>query len=72
MAAMTPAPKPTSITEDGHRDADVANMESWEDMSRASLIHKIEEGIRELDRGEKMSVDETITIIEENLCLAGP
>ena len=40
-------------------------------MSRASLIHKIEEGIRELDRGEKMSVDETITIIEENLCLAG-
>lgn len=44
MTAMTSAPKPTSITEDGHRDADVANMESWEDMSRASLIHKIEEG----------------------------
>ena len=44
-------------------------MESWEDMSRASLIHRIEEGIRELDRGEKMSVDEAMTIIEENLDL---
>ena len=32
-------------------------------MSRASLIHRIEEGIRELDRGEKMSVDEAMTII---------
>ena len=44
-------------------------MESWEDMSRASLIHRIEEDIRELDRGEKMSVDEAMTIIEENLDL---
>ena len=28
-------------------------------------IHRIEEGIRELDRGEKMSVDEAMTIIEK-------
>lgn len=33
-------------------------------MSR-SPIHRIEEGIRELDRGEKMSVDEAMTIIEK-------
>ncbi len=34
-------------------------------------MHKIEEGIRELNRGEKMSVDEAMTIIKENLDLCG-
>lgn len=45
------------------------SVEAFENMSRMTLIYKIEEGIRELDCDEKISADEAIGILEESLDL---
>ena len=45
-------------------------MESLEDVSKSTLLLRIEEGIRELDHGEKVDLDEAIAILEERLALS--
>ena len=54
----------------GCEDEDIRNMESLEDVSKSTLLLRIEEGIRELDHGEKVDLDEAIAILEERLALS--
>ena len=67
---MTHSPETTHFTGNGCEDEDIRNMESMEDMSKSTLLLRIEEGIRELDHGEKVDLDEAIAILEERLALS--
>ena len=61
--------EPIYLTKNGRYDTVIMSIEAFENMSRMALLYKIEEGIRELDRGEKISADEAIKILEESLGL---
>ena len=67
---MTHSPETTHFTGNGYEDEDIRNMESLEDVSKSTLLLRIEESIRELDHGEKVDLDEAIAILEERLALS--
>ena len=67
---MIHSPEITHFTGNGCEDEDIRNMESLEDVSKSMLLFRIEEGIRELDHGEKVDLDEAIAILEERLALS--
>lgn len=61
--------EPIYLTKNGRDDTVIMSIEAFENMSRMALLYKIEVGIRELDRGEKISADEAIKILEKSLDL---
>ena len=67
---MIHSPEITHFTRNGCEDEDIRNMESLEDVSKSTLLLRIEKGIRELDHGEKVDLDEAIAILEERLALS--
>ena len=67
---MIHSPGTTHFTGNGCEDEDIRNMESLEDVSKSTPLLRIEEGIRELDNGEKVNLDEAIAILEERRALS--
>jgi len=62
-----PKGEPIYLTKNGRGHAVLLSIEEYERLSKADVVRKIEEGIREAKSGNVMTVEETASYIRKEL-----